>query len=1206
MPILELHHANGTVEQRVLSRTQPLTIGRQPFNDICVPDDDVGAMHCRILWNKATFEVTAATGAGVEVNGTSVAHARLQSGDTVRVGSLDLRYLDDTAAADESVGLKRRDPDLEASSRRPGPVQPDPRRSSKREEHAAPEPPPKPVEEMSLFAGPVYSESQALEAYGTGELSGDESHATSKPLPVSHSSPARRSDKLHATDRAAPALMSTLVTRARPGEQEVLRSPLVLGLSLGGLVLALVAGIFWFLIGREQATRLYDRAVAELNDGQYAQSIASFEQFQQQYGGHSLQKLARRGLGRALVQKEISGATPAWKAGLEQLQALISHHRNESDFADLHPIIHRYAGEIALGSARTAESTRDAGLLTVSEDAQVVLERFADPGSPPTVVMEKIKEARVAAVIAIGKQKLFDDAMAAVDTALAGKQPMVALSEREKLVRSYDGFASHKRVKEALQKALELERLVIINDDKERPAEMTDAFSLDRPPALSVFHTRTRSEEASQGRVAYVLAKDACYAIDSATGEVVWRRVAGFDAPFFPVTVSGTQPGLLLYDGYQKSLLCCQPVTGKLIWRQSLEGRPRSAPLVHEGQIYLPTDDRSLCRIDVETGRLTERISFSQNVSGPPVLSVDGNHLIIPGEMAMIYALSMRPLAPAAMTFTDHAAGSITAPPLSLGRLFLLCENDRADSSQLRIWDAGNPKAPLSEMTSKSVRVRGQVRESPVLRGNQLVVPSSGERLAVFSVTDEPGREELAPVAQYQVHEDEEIEKRRAMKSETKPDTKPESEPDVPLPGPTVRAPLYVVLGADRQFWVASSAFRRFEIGADSVRMDSNALALGIASQRLQQIGEQFFVGRKLPFHDAVIFSSVERDRMISPWRTVLGAQLLEVEAGRAGGAIGISEAGHVVVMSPERLQQGGFDLKGTVELELPGRIQQRLITSTLHDGRMFLAAHGDVTQIWIIGSAGQIDQTTKLGKEPVQAGAVLLDEGLVVPLPGRLKVVSSAGRKSVQDWIAPVGDKPAVPWKYLLRLDTDEVLACNSAGLLSRIQVRTTEVPHLAEAAKVQLEMPVDVPPILRGDALFVADSSRTVQHFNWRTFDKEGRRQFAEAVRGLWSADSSCVVWTGDGKLQQLSEGRDLPVRWTFELKGLELAGSPLQDGGQLWFACRNGVVIAVDAATGIESHRLRVPQALTTGLRKLGDGTFAVACDGALYRLDLTGQK
>ena len=303
----------------------------------------------------------------------------------------------------------------------------------------------------------------------------------------------------------------------------------------------------------------------------------------------------------------------------------------------------------------------------------------------------------------------------------------------------------------------------------------------------------------------------------------MWRRITGFDAPFFPVTVTSSQPGVLLYDAYHQSLLCCQPATGKLIWSQKLDGRARSAPLVHEGQIYLPTDDRSLCRIDLETGLLTERVTFSQNVHGPPTLSAGGNHLLIPGDMAMIYALSMRPLASAATTFTDHAAGSLSAPPLALGKLLLLCENDKADSANLRLWDAGKPQTPLTELTAKALRVRGQVRESPVLRGNQLVVPSSGEQLAAFSVTDEAGREGLAPVAQYRVREDEEIEKRRAADSAPKGG---KDDPDnTPRPAGLIgsRVPLYVALGSDRQFWAASSAFRRFEIGADAIHMDPEA-----------------------------------------------------------------------------------------------------------------------------------------------------------------------------------------------------------------------------------------------------------------------------------------------------------------------------------------------------------------------------------------------
>ncbi len=1205
MPSLELQYADGRVTTCELSRTQPLTIGKQSFNDICVAGNDVGAMHCRVLWNKSAFEVTAATSDGVEVNGTTVAHARLSPGDVIRVGSLDLVYLDPTVAEPEPDLQLREIPEA------PPPL-PKHRESPKPTHDAAPvkvrsdkrEPVAPPQKETSLFEGPVYTESQVMAAYEVVASVEEDSLSPTKlkPLPSS-----RSADSTHPQKSARYAGMGmSLGSQVRPGQQDALRSPLVLGLSLGGLVLVLITGIFWFLISREQSTRLYDRAVAELNDGQYAQSITSFEQFLQQYSGHALHRQAERGLGKALVQKEIAGGTPAWKTGLEQVHGLISKHRNESDFADLTPVLHRYGEEIALGAARTAAATRDAELLTVSEDAQVILERYSDPASPPTAALNRIKEARVAAVLAIGKQKIFDDSMAAIDTALAAHKPMVALSEREKLVRVYEGFAGVTRVKESLQKALDLERSVIKTSDEERAAETTEKTTAGSPPSLGVFHTRTRTDETSLGRVAYVLGKDCCNAVDTVTGELVWRRTIGFEAPFFPVTATGTQSVVLLYDGYQRSLICCQPLTGKLIWRQPLDGRPRSAPLIHEGQIYLPIDDRSLCRIDLETGRLTERITFSQNVQGPPVLSADGNHLLVPGEMAMIYALSMRPLASTATTFTDHAAGSIVAPPLVLGKLYLLCENDRADSARLRLWNAANPKQPLFELTAKEIRVRGQVRESPVLRGNQLMVPSSGERLAAFSVTDTAGREGLEPVAQYRVTEDEEIDQRRAanpdQKAAQKVDDKSEAAENFLPAAVAARAPMYLVLGPDGRFWGASSAFRRFELGADSIHMDANAIAVGIASQKLQQIGDQFFVGRKAPFHDAVIFSSVDRDRMVSPWRIVLGTAFNEVIPSKDGGAIAITEAGHVVTLGANRLRQGGFDLKCAVELPLPARINQRLVTSTLHDGRMFLAANGDQSSLWIIGAAGQLEFSTKLGKgDTVQAAGVLVDEGLIVPLSSKLKLLPlSSGKKPVQDWLAPVGEKPSAPWKHLVRLDSDEVLACNREGLLHRIQVRTADVPHLAESAKLQLETPVDVAPAVQGDFLLAALASGQVQLLNWRTFDLDGKRDFAAPVRGTWAVGTTWLVWGGDGKVHAVSAGRDLPLQWSLDLKGVELAGSPLLEGNQIWLAARDGTVILADTE-GKELRRIQVPQALSMGIKTLADGVFAIAIDGAMYRVN-----
>ena len=1183
MPFLKLQYADGSEQERELSRSQPLAIGRQSFNDICVPEDGVGAMHCRVGWNKTAFEVTAATAGGIDVNGTSVARATLQPGDVIRVGSLDLVYLDPAAVAVADTSFKlvdEADRGKGVTAEKPLPPLPSTKsavsevKSPRSEKSQRPPVPPvvRPAEDMSLFKGAVYTQSQELPVAAFDD--GDDDDETESGQPrlerLSSSQPMRSVAPLK-PDRS---VLSVPTGRRRPGEQDIFTSPLVMGLSIGGVVLLLVTGIFWFLMAREQASRLFTQAQSELSNGQAAQAVISFETFVKTYPRHALRRQVDRGLDQALVQKETTGTSPAWKRGLEQLQKLISNHRAESDFAEMHPTLFKLSEEISLGAAQTAETARDAELLIISDEARSLMERYADPTTPPTAALTRIKQTKDTAEKAIGKQNTFDSAMAAVETALTNKQPIVALAEREKLVRRFADYANQKRVKTALQKALDLERSVIATDETERAAETNDDDASPIVSSLGLFHTRSRTEEVSAGRVAYVLAKDSCYAVDTVTGEFVWRRIIGLDVPFFPLLANASRPSLLLYDSRRQTLDCCQPTTGKLIWRQKLNGRPRAAPLIHEGQIYLATGDRALCRIDLDSGRLSAKVTFSQNILGPPSLSHDGKHLLIVGDMAMVYALTLRPLGAAAMTFTDHAAGAIVAPPVSMGKLLLLCENDKADSTRLRVFDAGQPTAPLVELTG--ARVAGAVHDAPVLRGNQLVVPSSNEHLAAFSVTDEAGRAGLAPVAQYRVQDG-------------------------------YGGPIFVALGPDRQFWSASSAFRRFEIGADTIRMDQNAQAQGIASQPLQLVGEQFFVGRKAPFHDAVVFSAVDRERMLSPWRSVLGAEPLELTAARDGGTISVNEAGQIVSLGPARLKQGGIELKAASELELPADTKLPLRATRLHDGRLALAATGETTQVWVVGGSGQADATLKLTKgDVVEANPVLFDDGLVVPLSARLKLLPlGTGKKSVQDWLAPVDENAKRRWRFLTRLDGNELIACDDTGLLTRVQLRTTDVPHLAGAAKLQLDQPVDVAPALRGEMLFVADASGAVRQLNTRSFDVDGQRAFAAPVRGVWTVGESLLIWAGDDKLHAVSAGKELPERWSMPLTGHQPAGASVEWSGLIWVACRDGLVLALDPATGKESRRLELPQVLSLGLRVIGDELFAIACDGTVYRIDAGGK-
>ncbi len=54
-----------------------------------------------------------------------------------------------------------------------------------------------------------------------------------------------------------------------------MRSPLVLFLGGGGGLLAIVALVFWFMIGREQVRREFDEAAKEIAAAQFPTGIKS-------------------------------------------------------------------------------------------------------------------------------------------------------------------------------------------------------------------------------------------------------------------------------------------------------------------------------------------------------------------------------------------------------------------------------------------------------------------------------------------------------------------------------------------------------------------------------------------------------------------------------------------------------------------------------------------------------------------------------------------------------------------------------------------------------------------------------------------------------------------------------------------------------------------------------------------------------------------
>lgn len=1129
MPSLQVLFADGRRVTRPLERSSPLTIGAQSFNDICIDDLGVPALACRIGWTKTGYEITAATTGGIEVNGTMVAHALLQNDDLIRIGSADAIFLDDAPAP----SVKKPVPEA-----KPAP--------------AAPPPPlaPKP-EEPSLFEGPVYIEPSA------DDIEADDSE--------DQEPSSRRRERTAAPVAVAMAPRDVLGAPRRPGEEQVFKSPLILTLTTITVVLLMIAATLYLLMGRESQHRLFASGEKELAAGRYTQAIEAFEQFIKDYPTSQQRHAADQAVGQALVQRELAAAPPRWENAWKHLQELASSQRKSPDYADvLQPIVRDLSEQIALGAATGAETAAEEKLLTISSEALQLMERSTPPNSPESAATKQVLETSARARGAIIKRHAMESALTAMTTALETGDAITALATRQSLLGQYPQFAKDKRFEPLVQKALDVARKAVSSRDVDQDASTVDKTP-SAPSVLPVVHARSRTDESSLGQVAYVVAADVCYAVDTVTGDVVWRRPIGTGPPFFPMTLREPKPSVLMYDTIHRQLVLCEARDGKVVWTQRMEHEPLGAPILHSGQAYVATRGGHLLRFDLSSGRISTEITFPQELASAPVLSPNGETLLVSGMRGLVYSLSTHPLACQAVTFTDHAEGNVRVPLLAMGRLFLLCDHDQADSTLLRVYREVAAEKPLVE--ESSVRIRGGVYDVPVLRGAQLVVPSQGERLAAFTVDDEPNRTALSPAGEYRVQEG-------------------------------YGGPLHVTLGPDQQFWMSSTAFRRFQFGTDSIKMETRFAAVGLTSQPLQAIGEMFFVGRRTSSATAVTFSNIDREKLTGTWRTVLGGKPIATTVTINGTLLEVTDAGSVFRLSASRLKQSGVEARSFEELELPANLSSPLLAERLPDGRIVVVANGTTSQWWVIETNGTVGKPKPL-PEALSLPPLALDVGWVLPRPGRLTVLPSNTGLKLDDWRTPAqADSPA-PWAAAVRLSGTELLIGDTAGRWRRLQVRTGDIPHLAEAQAVDLPPLLSVPRLC-GDSLITLDEEGRLHRIDAQTLDDTAQRPLPAGAYGCDAVlDEMALAWS-PGTLHGIPFEDFAAGGWTLALPDLRIVGRPLIRGDRARIATNQGVVITINWRTGTELYRETLPQSLSGELATVDGDDYTVAIDGAVYRL------
>ncbi|MCY2968480.1 MAG: PQQ-binding-like beta-propeller repeat protein, partial [Planctomycetota bacterium] len=248
--------------------------------------------------------------------------------------------------------------------------------------------------------------------------------------------------------------------------------------------------------------------------------------------------------------------------------------------------------------------------------------------------------------------------------------------------------------------------------------------------------------------------------------------------------------------------------------------------------------------------------------------------------------------------------------------------------------------------------------------------------------------------------------------------------------------------------------------------------------------------GRRMKFSRAVFLANADRQKMVVDWQSVLGATILEGTEPSAsdGTALVVTSVGDVFQLNASKIGRGGVELQPTTTLAVDDKTTTPIGAARMKDGRVAVWSAGESPKLWIVSNEAA-PRETKLDL-PLQTAPARLADGLVLPLPGRLRLAArNANAAPAQEWTAPVQAGAAPVWKGIAAVNDTSLVALDGTGRLMLVQLRSNPKPHLAEVSKWDAGQPVDVPLAIAGDRAIVATSNGRVFALDTQSLEPVGQ---------------------------------------------------------------------------------------------------------------------
>ena len=959
----------------------------------------------------------------------------------------------------------------------------------------------------------------------------------------------------------------------RPGEQRIGRSPVVLGLigiTIGALLLA---GIFWFMNANTREERLLKEAVTSLDQQRYLDAEGQFLTFLANYSQSASAAPARIGLHRTRVEKHILTEFPDVTNGLEELNELVRVCRDLPGFDDLKEHIRRYADRLTFAGARVAEVTQEKKALDTSNAAMEIMKRYAgETGVPAAREQELVRLQRLASA-AVAKKSEFQSRVVEIRGLLETGRTIDALGVRDRLIDAYPGLKDDKDLKGILQEILDTEKGFVVRTDG-GDALTTDVDASGFKSLALTLRTQAATDLSSQGRSVFAFGIDSVSALDADTGDPIWRRPIGVDSPFSPIVVKGTEPGVLVFSTLSQELQLLSQKDGHWLWHLPFEGRPNATPLIVSDNIFITSQNNEMWQVAVANGRALSRLKFSQPVIGPPALTSDGSKLVIPGDETLVYTLSLNPLACIAVSQIPHKAGSVNAPMLAAGKYFLMCDNVTAESARIQTLNM-DEKGMLT--VNSEDPVAGNINDPCLLRGYDLFVPSTSQRVTAFRVTEEIGQRPLSRVGTNQLEEG-------------------------------LQTRMFLLAGPSGQVWLGGRDLRKFQNRTNTILLDSGVTAEGVHLEPIQFVDEAVFLTTRNPASSSVFFTRANREQMKGTWRTVIGSRLVAVGPAAGGDSVlAVADYGECYRIPLTEIAKGGFQLESISRFRLPEKHTSPIGGVAMQDGRLAAWCGVPEPSMWTFTPTGQLERKWTLPDAP-QLPPVALDDGVVFAMPGRLHISGTASGRAAEDYRAAQTQDQQQPWKSLTAVSPTQVLAVTADNKFVRVEYRSAPRPQLAEVSVTNVPYTIELPPTVSGSFLFLATTDGKLVMMQAATLEVLAETDLG-MIPGARPKVAGNFVFAElankEVRVFRIEDG--LPPAGTLPLDGYALADDPLLLPDNSYLIGRtDGALIRMNPDGTVSDSMQMLGQAIQRGPQNINGRIVVIAIDGSFYQLDSNVQK